>query len=277
MEWKYTKENPLRVFTAFSGYDSQCIALRNIGVPFELVGWSEIDKYAIQAHDVIFPEYKDRNFGDISKIEWRGVSDFQLFTYSFPCTDISNAGQQQGLAEGSGTRSSLLWECRKAIIAKHPKYLLMENVKNLVSDKFLPYFKAWLAFLTHEGYTNYAQVLNAKDYGVPQNRERIFVVSILGDEWYNFPKPFPLEKCLLDILEPEVDEKYYISDEKVLEFLCQLPKKVREQFGIEIPEDVLEKYRKETPVDEIEAGADPDDGEETIEDWMMAAGLYDED
>lgn len=277
MEWKYTKENPLRVFTAFSGYDSQCIALRNIGVPFELVGWSKIDKYAIQAHDVIFPEYKDRNFGDISKIEWEGVSDFQLFTYSFPCTDISNAGRQQGLVEGSGTRSSLLWECRKAIIAKHPKYLLMENVKNLVSDKFLPYFKTWLDFLTHEGYTNYAQVLNAKDYGVPQNRERIFVVSILGDEWYNFPKPFPLEKRLLDILEPEVDEKYYISDEKMLEFLCQLPEKVREQYGIEIPEDVLEKYRKETPVDEIEAGADPDDGEETIEDWMMAAGLYDED
>lgn len=277
MEWKYTKENPLRVFTAFSGYDSQCIALRNIGVPFELVGWSEIDKYAIQAHDVIFPEYKDRNFGDISKIEWEGVSDFQLFTYSFPCTDISNAGRQQGLVEGSGTRSSLLWECRKAIIAKHPKYLLMENVKNLVSDKFLPYFKTWLDFLTHEGYTNYAQVLNAKDYGVPQNRERIFVVSILGDEWYNFPKPFPLEKRLLDILEPEVDEKYYISDEKMLEFLCQLPEKVREQYGIEIPEDVLEKYRKETPVDEIEAGADPDDGEETIEDWMIAAGLYDED
>ncbi len=277
MDWKYTKENPLRVFTAFSGYDSQCIALRNIGVPFDLVGWSEIDKYAIQAHDAIFPEYKDRNFGDISKIQWGGVPDFQLFTYSFPCTDISNAGQQQGLAEGSGTRSSLLWECRKAIVAKHPKYLLMENVKNLVSDKFLPYFKAWLDFLTHEGYTNYAQVLNAKDYGVPQNRERIFVVSILGDEWYNFPKPFPLEKRLIDILEPEVDGKYYISDEKVLEFLCQLPEKVREQYGIEIPAEILEKYRKETPVDDIEAGADPDDGEETIEDWMMAAGLYDED
>lgn len=277
MNWKYTKENPLRVFTAFSGYDSQCIALRNLGVPFDLVGWSEIDKYAIQAHDAIFPEYAGRNFGDIAKIQWGGVPNFQLFTYSFPCTDISNAGQQQGLAEGSGTRSSLLWECRKAIVAKHPKYLLMENVKNLVSDKFLPYFKAWLDFLTHEGYVNYAQVLNAKDYGVPQNRERIFVVSILGNDWYNFPKPFPLEKRLIDILEPDVDEKYYISDEKVLEFLCQLPEKVREQYGIEIPEDILEKYHKETPVDEIEAGAAADDGEETIEDWMMAAGLYDED
>lgn len=274
--WKFTKEKPLRVFTAFSGYDSQCIALRNIGVPYVLVGWSEIDKYAIQAHNAIFPEDREKNYGDISKIEWGGGPDFDLFTYSFPCTDISNAGQQQGLAEGSGTRSSLLWECRKAIVTKHPKYLLMENVKNLVSNKFLPYFKAWLDFLTHEGYVNYAQVLNAKDYGVPQNRERIFVVSILGNDWYNFPKPFPLEKRLIDILEPDVDEKYYISDEKVLEFLCQLPEKVREQYGIEIPEDVLEKYNKETPVDEIEAGAD-DDGEETIEDWMMAAGLYDED
>lgn len=202
-----------------------------------------------------------------------GVQNFDLFTYSFPCTDISNAGQQAGLAEGSGTRSSLLWECRKAIVAKHPKYLLLENVKNLVSDKFLPYFKQWLDFLTHEGYTNYAQVLNAKDYGVPQNRERIFVVSILGDEWYNFPQPFPLEKRLKDILEPDVDEKYYISDEKVLEFLCQLPENVRQQYGIDIAPDVLEKYKKDAA--EVEVGTD--EGEETIEDWMMAAGLYDED
>lgn len=191
------------------------------------------------------------------------------------CTDISNAGRQAGLAEGSGSRSSLLWECRKAVVAKHPKYLLMENVKALVSNKFMPYFKTWLDFLTHEGYANYAQILNAKDYGVPQNRERIFVVSILGDDWYNFPKPFPLGKSLLDILEPEVDEKYFIPDEKTMAFICPLPETVRKKFGIDISADVLDKYRKENQETKAECGASSDD-EETVEDWMRIAGLYDE-
>lgn len=220
MDSNYTKEHPLRVFTAFSGYDSQCMALRNIGIPFDLVGWSEIDKYAIQAHDAIFPEYKDRNFGDICKIDWGGqVPDFDLFTYSFPCTDISNAGRQQGLEEGSGTRSSLLWECRKAIEAKRPKYLLMENVKTLVSNKFLPYFNQWCDYLSSLGYVNYAQVLNAKDYGIPQNRERIFVVSIIENEWFNFPQPVELKLRLKDMLEDKVDEKYYLPQDKVNQFI----------------------------------------------------------
>ena len=218
-KFKYTKENPLRVFTSFSGYDSQCIALRNIGIPFDLVGWSEIDPYAIRAHDAIFPEYKDRNYGDICKINWGGVPDFELFTYSFPCTDISNAGRQQGLAEGSGTRSSLLWECKKAIEINRPRYLLMENVKALVSDKFMPYFKSWCDYLVGLGYVNYAQVLNAKDYGIPQNRERVFVVSIIENEWFNFPQPFPLKLRLKDMLETKVDEKYYLPQDKVNQFI----------------------------------------------------------
>ena len=82
---KYTKENPLRVFTTFSGYDSQCLALKKAGIPFDLIGWSEIEKRAIMAHDAIFPEYKDRNYGDICKIDWTQVPDFDLFTYSSPC------------------------------------------------------------------------------------------------------------------------------------------------------------------------------------------------
>ena len=219
MNWKYTTDNPLRVVTLFSGYDSQCIALRNIGVPYRCIGWSEIDKYAIQARNAIFPDEADLNLGDVSKIDWNVVPDFDLLTYSYPCTDISICGRQTGLAEGSGTRSSLLWECRKAVVAKHPKYLLMENVKALVSEKFLPYFKKWLGFLSGEGYMNHSAVLNAKDYGVPQNRERVFAVSILGDEWYNFPKPVRLDKSLEDLLEDEVDERYYRSDDEVAEFL----------------------------------------------------------
>lgn len=109
----------LRVFTAFSGYDSQCLALNRLrethGVDYELVGWSEIDKDAIIAHNALFPDAADNNYGDISKIDWASVPDFDLFTYS-----------------------SLLWECRRAIVAKRPSFLLFENVKALTSEKFLP-------------------------------------------------------------------------------------------------------------------------------------------
>lgn len=205
----------LKVFTAFSGYDSQCMALDRLGIDYELVGWSEIDKYAIQAHNAVYPQYGERNHGDISKIEWGNVPDFDLFTYSFPCQDISNAGKQGGLEEGSGTRSSLLWECRRAIEAKRPKYLLMENVKALTQKKFLPYLHKWMACLEGMGYSNHAKVLNAKDYGVPQNRERVFMVSVLGGGGYGFPKPFELKSSLKDVLEDNVDESYYLSDKMI--------------------------------------------------------------
>ena len=169
----------LKVFTAFSGYDSQCMALNrlhrhNPDFNYELVGWAEIDKYAIAAHNAVYPQWADRNYGDIAKIDWAQVPDFDLFTYSSPCQDFSQAGKQAGGTEGSGTRSSLLWECRRAILAKKPKYLLMENVAALVSQKFIRLFNAWQLELESYGYRNFAKVLNAKDYGVPQNRERIF-------------------------------------------------------------------------------------------------------
>lgn len=213
----------IRVFTAFSGYDSQCLSLDRLkkkypDFDYELVGWSEIDKYAIQAHNAIYPQWADRNYGDISKINWDEVPDFDLFTYSSPCQDFSNAGLQRGGEEGSGTRSSLLWECRRAIVAKKPKFLLMENVAALVSQKFIKTFNKWQEELARYGYTNFAQVLNAKDYGIPQNRERIFLVSVLGEAWYNFPQPFKLEKRLKDVLETNVDEKYYLSDKAIRGF-----------------------------------------------------------
>lgn len=223
MEWKYTEENPLRVVTLCSGYDSQCMAIRNLGIPYDLIGWSEIDKYAIMAHDAVFPEYKDRNLGDMTKIDWSKVDDFDLLTYSTPCTDFSNAGKQAGGEEGSGTRSSILWWTRYAIMQKKPKYLLMENVKALVSDKFRPLFLKWCDELTSYGYTNFMQVLNAKDYGIPQNRERIFVVSILGEAWYTFPYPRTLKLRLKDMLEDKVDEKYYLDQDKVNKFISELP------------------------------------------------------
>ena len=218
----------IKVFTAFSGYDSQMMALNRVAerhkgeIDFELVGWSEIDKYAIKAHDLIFPQYKDRNYGDISQIDWNKVPDFDLFTYSSPCQDWSAAGLQRGGQEGSGTRSSLLWECRKAIITKKPKYLLLENVKALVGKKFIPYFNKWCYELEGYGYYNYWRVMNAKDYGVPQNRERVFLLSIRKDidnSDFIFPKEFELTTCLKDVLEEAVDEKYYLSENSI-EGLC---------------------------------------------------------
>lgn len=223
MDWKYTKENPLRVVTLCSGYDSQLMAIRNLGIPYECVGWSEIDKYAIMAHDAVFPEIADRNLGDMTKIDWGKVPDFDLLFYSTPCTDFSNAGKQAGGEEGSGTRSSILWFTRNAIIEKRPKYLVMENVKALTSEKFRPLFLKWCDELTGYGYTNFSQVLNAKDYGIPQNRERIFVVSILGDAWFTFPQPVELKLRLKDLLEDKVDKKYYLDQEKVEKFLETMP------------------------------------------------------
>lgn len=227
METINRQPETLRVFTAFSGYDSQCLALERVkenleGFDYDLVGWSEIDKYAIAEHNAIFPQWADRNFGDISKIDWETTPDFDLFTYSSPCQDFSNAGLQRGGEEGSGTRSSLLWECKKAIKAKHPKFLMMENVKALVSKKFFPTFKLWLDWLESEGYVNYWQVLNAKDYGVPQNRERVFVFSIRTGyaHPFSFPKPFELDRCLGDVLEQSVDEKYFLSEKAIQGFLA---------------------------------------------------------
>lgn len=201
----------LKVFEAFSGYGSQSIALRNLGIPHEVVAISEIDKYAIKAYEAIHGP--TLNLGDISKIKVEDIPNHDLFTYSFPCQDISVAGKTKGIVKGK-TRSGLLYECERIIEAKRPKYLLLENVKNLVGKKFKPQFDEWLEYLEGLGYTNYWKVLNAKDYGVPQNRERVFVVSILGKHKpYKFADKMPLDKCIRDILEDEVDEKYYLSDE----------------------------------------------------------------
>ena len=225
--------NRIKVCTTFSGYDSQCLALKYAGIPFDLVAWCEIDKYAIQAHNALFPEYADRNLWDITKVDWNTVPDFDLLTYSSPCQDISNAGMQRGLEKGSGTRSSLLWEVEKAIEAKRPKFLLMENVKVLVGKKFKANFESWLKTLESYGYQNFWKVLNAKDYGVPQNRERVFVVSILGGGQFKFPEPIPLKKKLEDVLEPEeeVGEKYYIPNARTAKMIQHCERKQAEGCG----------------------------------------------
>lgn len=217
----------IRLVTLFSGYDSQALALERLKhdrggqFDYELVAWCEIEDAAIKAHNALFPQWSDRNLGDICKLDPNDVPDCDLLTYSFPCQDISSAGKQRGFEQGSGSRSSLLWECEKIIKAKRPKYLLMENVKALVQKKFMPEFQRWIDTLADLGYSNCWEVLNAKDYGVAQNRERVFAVSILRtadnpNPAYNFPEPLPLTKCVEDYVEPdeEIGEEYFINQER---------------------------------------------------------------
>lgn len=208
-----------RLLELCAGYGSQALALKKLGLDvYSKI--AEFDKYASQAYMQLHGETK--NYGDIYKIDETKLPYFDMITYSTPCQDFSVAGKGKGGDKGSGTRSSLLWECERIIRAVKPKYLLMENVKNLLSKKHCHNFNAWIKVLEDMGYTNYYKVLNAKDYGIPQNRERIFVVSICKDidkKGYVFPNPVPLELRLRDVLEENVPEKYYLSADKVAKLL----------------------------------------------------------
>ena len=212
---EYTEQNPLRLIELFAGIGSQTQALTNIGVPHTVVAISEIDKYAIQSYEAIHG--KVNNLGDIKRI--KALPSADLWTYSFPCQDISVAGKGAGIKEG--TRSGLLFEVERLLnIANEegtlPKYLLLENVKNLVSKKFKADFDRWLDFLSALGYTNYWQILNAKDYGIPQNRERVFCVSIRGEHSpYKFPEKQELKLRLRDMIDEVVDEKYYLKESTI--------------------------------------------------------------
>lgn len=216
---EYTAENPLRLIELFAGIGSQTQALTNIGIAHKVVAISEIDKYAIQSYEAMHG--KANNLGDIRKIE--ELPDADLWTYSFPCQDISVAGKGAGIKEG--TRSGLLFEVERLLrVASEkgtlPKYLLLENVKNLVSKKFKADFDKWLDFLAELGYTNYWKVLNAKDYGIPQNRERVFCVSIRGEhEPFVFPKPKELTIRLRDMIDEAVDERFYLKESTIRSIL----------------------------------------------------------
>ena len=142
-----------------------------------------------------------------------------LMTYSFPCQDLSKAGKGKGMAKDSGTRSGMLWEVERILDECNgnlPQILLMENVPDVIGSKNIEHFAKWLEKLESLGYKCYWRILNAKDYGIPQNRERCFMISILGDYYYEFPEPIKLEHRLKDLLEDNVDEKYYLSDKAIL-------------------------------------------------------------
>ena len=212
---EYTPENPLRLIELFAGIGSQTQALKNIGVPHKVVGISEIDPNALASYRAMHGDVP--NLGDIRDIPVLPAAD--LVTYSFPCQDISVAGRGAGIKVG--TRSGLLFEVERLLLVAAekgtlPKYLLLENVKNLVSKKFKGDFDKWLGFLSDLGYTNYWQILNAKDYGIPQNRERVFCVSIRGEHPpFFFPRKQPLKLRLRDMIDKEVDAKYYLKESTI--------------------------------------------------------------
>ena len=216
---KQQQQNELKVLSLFSGIGAFERALENMHTPYELVAYCEIDKYASRAYSILHDVPETKNLGDITKIDVSKLpTDIDLLTYGFPCQDISVAGRGKGLVhEGTQTRSGLVWDAHKIIEATKPKIAICENVKNLVGKKFTTEFKAILDNLEELGYTNYWQVLNACDYGIPQNRERVFIVSIRKDlkKKFEFPAPVPLNLRLKDLLEPVVEEKYYINPKQI--------------------------------------------------------------
>ena len=260
------KEN-LKLLELFGGIGACSKALERIGIDYEIADYVEIDKYAVKSYNAIH----NTNFEPQDICEWDKDIDVDLIMHGSPCQDFSLAGKQAGGDKDSGTRSSLMYETIRIVEKLKPKYVIWENVKNLLSKKHRHNFDAYLETMEQLGYTNYYQVLNAKDYGIPQNRERVFTVSILGNESYKFPKEnkqecevvnplqgisgkswqfeqnvysensilrslkagggsgnipkviehfeFPpkqeLKLKLKDMLEDEVDDKYYLSDKMI--------------------------------------------------------------
>ena len=228
----------IRLIELFAGYGSQAMALKRIGAKFEHYRVVEFDKYAIASYNAVhgtdFPPM------DITKVhaEDLNICDTEKYcyfmTYSFPCTDLSVAGKQAGMKKGSGTRSGLLWEVERILReikesgGELPQILFMENVPQVHADANMADFQKWIDFLSGLGYVNYWQDLNAKDYGVAQNRNRCFMFSFLGEYNYKFPQPIPLTKRIRDYLEESVDSRFYVSD-KALKGFVEHAKKQKEK------------------------------------------------
>ena len=227
-------DKPIRLIELFAGIGSQAKALKLLNANFEHYRICEFDKYAIKSYNAIH----GTNFetSDITKItaEDLGIVDTDkycyIMTYSFPCQDLSLAGKQKGMAKGENTRSGLLWEVERLLneCTELPQILLMENVTQVHGKKNIEHFNEWIAFLESKGYRNYWKDLNAKNFCIPQNRNRTFMVSILGNYTYEFPQEFPLKKRLKDMLEDSVEEKFYLS-EKMLSFFIENTKKQAEK------------------------------------------------
>jgi len=215
----------VKLLSLFSGIGAFEKALDRLGIAYDLVNYCEIDKYASKSYSAVHNVPESLNLGDVTKIDTSKLpKDIDLITYGFPCQDISLAGKQKGLfnENGTQTRSGLFFEALRIIEDTKPKVAIAENVKNLTAKKFKEQFEIVLDSLESAGYNNYWKVLNAKDYGMPQNRERVFIVSVRKDVdtgCFKFPEPVELNLILKDLLNEEVDEKYYLS-EKTIGYIC---------------------------------------------------------
>lgn len=228
----YFKINkPIRLIELFAGVGCQAQALKNLGVEFEHYRAVEFDKYPVASYNAIHgTNFVPMDICD-THAEGLGICDKEryqyIMTYSFPCQDLSVAGKGGGMKRGGGTRSGLLWEVERILLecagtGELPDILLMENVPQVHGKKNMADFTEWLEFLERRGYRNFWKDLNAKDYGVAQNRNRCFCVSILGDGEYTFPEPVELTKVMADYLDEVVDEKYYINNERADKLIAQL-------------------------------------------------------
>lgn len=198
----------LKLLELFGGIGACSQALEQLGIDFEIVDYVDNDKFAVRSFNAIH----DSNFEVQDITQWDKQIDVDLIMHGSPCQDFSLAGLQAGGDEGSGTRSSLMYETLRIVEKLKPKYVIWENVKNIISKKHVHNFNNYINRMSELGYKSFYKVLNAKDYGIPQNRERVFTVSILDGSDYEFPKPMPLKLKLKDMLEDEVDEKYFLSD-----------------------------------------------------------------
>lgn len=217
---EFSINKPIRLIELFAGVGSQAMALRDLGVDFEHYRVVEFDDFAIKSYNAIhrtsFPKMDIRNIHG----QDLGIVDKDKFcyilTYSFPCQDLSSAGKRKGMKKGEGTRSGLLWEVERLLneTEELPDVLLMENVPEVIGQANIQDFHLWQDFLVSKRYANYVQILNSKDYGVAQNRNRCFMVSLFGEYNFHFPEPILLNKCIDDYCEETVDESYYINTEK---------------------------------------------------------------
>lgn len=210
----------MRILSLFSGIGAFEKALKNIGIDYELVNYCEIDKFASKSYSLIHNENEDKNLRDVTKIDIERLPvNIDLITHGSPCQDYSIAGLQKGGDIGSATRSSLMWNSVEIIRHCRPRYVIWENVSNVLSKKHKHNFEKYLKYLEDIGYYNFYKILNSKDFNIPQNRKRIFVVSVLGGNInsFEFPKEKTLKKTVFDILDEVVDGKYYISIDRFAE------------------------------------------------------------
>lgn len=212
----------MKLLSLFTGIGAFEKALEKLDIKYDLVGFSEIDKYAIKSYCAIHNVDPELNFGDVRELTFQDIEGkVDLLTWGFPCQDISVAGKMAGIKQG--TRSGLYFEGLRILKEVKPKYSIIENVKNLTSKKFKDSFEQILKDLENTGYNNYWKVLNAKNYGVPQNRERVFIVSIRKDidkGIFEFPAPYDNGIRLKDVLEDSVDEKYFLSEKMIQGFIA---------------------------------------------------------